>query len=46
VEGLVVREARWWLNENNYQIVSNYSTAVEHFSLKVFIEVNNSWVIW
>jgi len=23
-----------WLNENNYQIVSNYSTTVEDFSLK------------
>jgi len=33
--GLVVREVRWWLNENNLQIITNYSTAVEHFSLKI-----------
>jgi hypothetical protein len=30
------------LNENNYQIVSNYSTAVEHFSVKVFTEENTT----
>jgi hypothetical protein len=28
-----------WLNENNYQVVSNYSTGVEDFSVKrVFTE--------
>jgi len=31
------------LNENNYQIITNYSTAVEDFSLKVFTEENNRW---
>ena len=33
-----------FLNENNYQIVSNPSTAVDDFSLKVFTEENSCWV--